>query len=167
MTHKINWIEILKQNEEAILEAGKQAYRDACSGHYDNSFSNTEDVVINQYSEIRNQTMQKNCDSMDCREGNAMVVISFNKFNPWENQSEDDIIMDTLEDEELIEFKSWLEENDIERFDRLDLESWNSEIAGRIDDEYVSAYIDDTIDEQVNSQFEQCIKRLKVIAETI
>ncbi|HBY21389.1 MAG TPA: hypothetical protein DEG71_10370, partial [Clostridiales bacterium] len=65
--------------------------------------------------------------------------ISFNKFNPWENQSEDDIIMDTLEDEELIEFKSWLEENDIERFDRLDLESWNSEIAGRIDDEYVSA----------------------------
>ena len=167
MTNKINWIELLQQNEEAILEAGKQAYRDACSSHYDNSFNNTEDVVINQYGEVRNQTMQKNWDSMDCREGTAMVVISFNKFNPWEDESEDDIIIDTLEAEELAEFKSWLKENDIVRFDRRDLETWNSEIAGRIDDEYVSAYIDDTIDEQVNNQFEQCIEGLKAIEGVI
>jgi len=161
MTKKINWVEILEQHEETILEAGRQAYRNACTTVYDNSFSMTEDVIVNKYGNIRTETQQQNWQSQDTWNGDAVCVISFKRFNPWENESEDEAIKNILESDEMLEFKKYLDANEIEYYGRNELRDWNTEIANRVDSEMEQYDIDDHMEEQVQSQFEQCIERLK------
>ena len=161
MKKQINWVEILEKNEEAILGAGRQAYRNACSTVYDNSFSNTEDVVIDQDGEIRNQTMQLNWDSMDCREGRAMVAISFKHFNPWENVDEQEAIKNRLSPTSMNEFQTWLTENEISSYGIRELREWNSEIGAMIDDEFAGYDIDDHMEEQVQSSFDRTMESIK------
>ena len=165
MTKKINWVEILEQNEEAILEAGRQAYRNSCLSSYDNSFSSTEDVVIDKDGGIRTETQQQNWQSMDTYHGNAICVISFKRFYVWENVEEETEIKTMLEPSELEEFQAYLDENEITSWGISTVRDWNSAIADRLDSKMGQYDYDAYVEEQVASQYEQCLERTKAEAE--
>ena len=121
----------------------------------------TEDVVINQYGEIRTETQQQNWDSMDVRNGEAIVAISFKKFNLWENVEEDEAIRNMLSPTSMNEFQAWLDENEIKRFGRTELGNWNAEIGAMIDAEFAEYDIDEHMEEQVQSSFDRTIESIK------
>ena len=167
MKNKINWIEILTNNEDAILEAGRQAYKDSVLAHYDNSMSLEECVKINEYAEIKIITLQQNWETEDMRNGTAICPINFKRFNVWDNTDEEVAIENSLEHEEFEQFKLWLSENDINRFGISNLREWDAEIANKVDEEMIDWEIDEHMEEQVNTQFEQCIERIKSYSEYI
>ena len=157
---KVNWVEILEKNEEAILEAGRQAYKNACMTNYDNSFSMTEDVIVYSDNEISTLTQQRNWETIAQRKGEAICPISIERFYVWENIEEDKYIEDTL-GVHFREFKQWLGNNKIERYGKNELRKWNSKIADEIDNELIEWDIDEHMEEQVQSQFDRYIEKLK------
>jgi len=165
MTKKIDWVAILEKNEEAILKAGKEAYTNACTTSYDNSFSNTMDVVIDADGDIRMHEQQQNSTSMDVWKGEAICVISFKKFNPWESFEEDEEIKKMLEPEELEEFMAWLKESEITSWGRNELRDWNSGVAGRLDREMEEWDIDEYAENQAQDKFDEAVKHQKAYAE--
>ena len=50
MQIKINWIELIKTNEEKIMESGRQAYRNDCGSTGDREYA--EDAKITMFGEV-------------------------------------------------------------------------------------------------------------------
>lgn len=90
MKNQIKWSEILTQNEDAIIDALKQAYRQACGSQANSGWQ--ECVDITQEGRISVYTIGQNSTSGDVWSGETLEIARVDWFNPTDGIEADDVI---------------------------------------------------------------------------
>jgi len=158
------WSEILKNNEEAIIDALQKIYRDACGGQGNSGFSECVDIYPS--GKISTYTIGDNSTDGDVWSGEAYEIARCKWFDPIDNI---DDMLDFLRNENSLEtFSVWLvKEEHIEPDEACDesellrhawrVEDWNSELWKQ----YVSEAIDYLVSERAidwaNEKFDMAL----------
>ena len=159
MKIEINWIELIKTNEEKILEAGRQAYRNACGSTGDREY--TEDAKITMFGEVEQYANHQDYSPKDVWLGQADAIFCFHRFNPWDHEQEEGKAIFALLDEAEVEaFRQYLKQEGIDRVTKGDLENWSKEIHEKVDTKYIQNYISNNIEEQVQQQYNEYLEKL-------
>jgi len=147
MTNKVNWIKVLEDNEEKIIDALKQAYKQAIGG---NSWEECVDIDPN--GKICVYTIGNNSTSMDVWKGE---VIEIARFGWWEPDVDGEDVVQFLKGEDkLQDFAQWLVNEEYIDPDELNnessiskeawlLEKWNQKLW----DQYMEEFKDWLMDE--------------------
>ena len=159
MQIKIDWIELIKTNEEKIMEAGRQAYRNACGSTEDREY--TEDAKITMFGEVEQYANHQDYSPKDVWLGQADAIFSFQRFNPWDNEQEEEkAIFALLDEAEAETFRQYLKQEGINRATRGDLEKWSKEIHEKVHTKYIQEYIAKNMEEQVQQQYDKYLETL-------
>lgn len=145
---KINWLGLLEKNEEKIIDALRQAYRQAIGGES----SWQECVDINRDGKITVYTIGSNSTDGEVWNGDALEVA---RFAWWEPDVDGEDVVNFLKNEDKLgEFTRWLMDGEhIEPEDMEDeselwskvwlLEEWNPELWKQYMEEYTDWIIED------------------------
>lgn len=161
----INWVNLIKENIEKIEEALKEAYKNAC-GHpaVFKGFNAEECVIIDKEGNITQISKQHNETPMNVWEGNAIIVGSFDWFDPTEGESyEDEVIKAELTEQQLKQLEKFIEDNmygsDI---NFAALYDFDKELYKKVYNNYVEEFIQDNIDEVINNTINHNIEQLEM-----
>ena len=159
MQIQINWIELIKTNEEKIMEAGRQAYRNACGSTGDREY--TEDAKITMFGEVEQYANHQDYSPKDVWLGQADAIFSFRRFNPWDfEQEEEKVIFAFLDEAEAEAFQQYIKQQNIDRMTKGDLENWSKEIYEKVHNKYIQYFISNNIEEQVQQQYDKYLETL-------
>lgn len=159
MNNKTKWSKLLADNEDAIIEALEKAYSDACGSKSHSGFGYY--VIIDEDGEIRISTLSQNSTPGDVWKGTAMSVGGMEWFSPFEWESESEIIENSLSPEEAKEFTSYCGTEDIDSPNLRDLDSWNSDVALRVQNDYIEEYAALNARDWAESRFTQTMMDIK------
>ena len=159
MQIQINWIELVKTNEERIMEAGRQAYRNACGSTEDREY--TEDAKITMFGEVEQYANHQDYSPKDVWLGQADAIFSFQRFNPWDyEQEEEKVIFSLLDEAEAEAFRQYLKMQDIDLPTKGDFANWSKEIYDKVHNKYIQNFISNNMEEQVQQQYDKYLETL-------
>lgn len=132
---KINWLEIIEEESDNILDALTAVYDDACCLNANSEICqvlkiDSDGTLIHHTSAVDNTTSS-------VWSGHAIELARLTWFNPLDDADEADVISSYLTKEELQEFTRYL---DGEKLTLHKLRQWNTNIADRLEKKYTEQY---------------------------
>lgn len=161
------WTEIIRENEEAIMKAFREAYRDACGSQSNSGFA--EVVDITRDGKISAYTQGDNSVAMDVWKGEALELHRFKWWNPVDSMDGYGAVEFLKNENKFDKFVAWLvQEEYVDAEDAEDdaiteiwrLKEWNSDLY----DQYLKEVIDYTMEDfDPDIYFEQALEKAAMV----
>ena len=157
---KINWLELVLENEEKVLDGIKEAHEMACGGNNGNEY--TAEINSDGNISIREYT-SSGSQSEATWKGNAIELVRIKAIDPMEGDTFDWFPEDdpTLTATEKASFLLWCEENAETASDPCLLYNWNPEVWERWEANYTEEYLVNYAEEYVHNAWDWLVEDLR------
>lgn len=135
---KINWLEIIEEESDNIIDALTAIYTDACCLNANSEICQV--LKMDKDGTIIHHTLPADVTSSAVWTGDAIELARLSWFNPFDGVDEAEVISSYLTKEELQEFNTYLNG---EKPTLKKLRQWNLYVADRLEKKYTEKYAAD------------------------
>ncbi|HBC94796.1 MAG TPA: hypothetical protein DCZ10_18335 [Pelotomaculum sp.] len=150
---KINWMEIIQEEYDNILDALAAVYSEACCLNANSEICQV--LKMDSNGTLIHHTSTADNTSSAVWNGNAIELARMAWFNPLDFADEAEVILSYLTKEELQGFTRYL---DGENPTLHKLRQWNFHIADRFEKKYTEKYADDNAPAWADKMMEELLK---------
>ncbi|TEB05986.1 hypothetical protein Psch_03028 [Pelotomaculum schinkii] len=150
---KINWLEIIEEESDNILDALTAVYDEACCLNANSEICQV--LKMNSDGTLIHHTSTADNTSSAVWNGNAIELARMAWFNPLDFTDEAEVISSYLTKEELQDFTRYL---DGENLTLHKLRQWNFYIADRLEKKYTEKYAADNAPAWADKVMQELLK---------